>query len=66
MTRAVGARELDALRDLAVATAVEAGDLLLDYRRRGLTVETKTSATDPVSEADRASERLVVDRLTDA
>lgn len=51
---------------LATSVAQEAGELLLDYQRRRLTVETKTSATDPVSEADRASEQLVIDRLTAA
>lgn len=51
---------------LAVSVAEEAGALLLDFQRQRLTIETKTSDTDPVSEADRASEQLVVDRLTAA
>jgi fructose-1,6-bisphosphatase/inositol monophosphatase family enzyme len=54
------------LLDLAVDLAEDAGRLLLDYaQRRHLAVDTKTSATDPVSEADRASERLITDTLAD-
>jgi myo-inositol-1(or 4)-monophosphatase len=54
--------------ELAVDVAVAAGALLAgfaDRRRDGadLGVETKTSATDPVSEADRAAERLIAERL---
>jgi myo-inositol-1(or 4)-monophosphatase len=57
----------DELVDLAVTTARDAGQLLLDYaQRRHLDVETKTSATDPVSEADRAAERLITDRILTA
>jgi myo-inositol-1(or 4)-monophosphatase len=57
--------------DLAVDAAAAAGELLVDFahrRRQGadLGVETKTSATDPVSEADRAAERLIAGRLLDA
>lgn len=56
-------------RDLlepAVAAAAAAGELLLAYQRRRLDVTTKTSATDPVSEADHASEELIVGRLLEA
>lgn len=54
--------------ELAVDVAVAAGTLLADFadrRREGadLGVETKSSATDPVSEADRAAERLIAERL---
>ncbi len=71
--------ELTALVDLARATAVEAGELLL--RRRGeashgasparrsaqeLGVATKSPPPDLVTEVDRAAERLVVGRLLDA
>lgn len=49
---------------LAVDVARDAGDLLLSYaERRSLGVETKTSATDPVSEADHAAERLITERI---
>lgn len=49
---------------LAEATAREAGALLLRARAAGASgVETKSSATDMVSDADRASERLIVERL---
>lgn len=59
--------DLDALLALAVDVARDAGDLLLSYaERRSLGVETKTSATDPVSEADHAAERLITDRLLSA
>jgi myo-inositol-1(or 4)-monophosphatase len=57
--------------DLAVDVAGAAGELLERYallRSRGadLGVTTKTSATDPVSEADHAAERLIAERLLDA
>ena len=56
------------LRDLAVDVAREAGALLREHASRlhELTVEHKTSATDPVSEADRQAEALIVQRLLDA
>lgn len=49
---------------LAVDIAQEAGALLRSYARRSdLDVDTKSSATDPVSAADRASERLISERV---
>lgn len=52
------------LKDLAVAIATEAGALLLDASGRDRTdVSTKSSATDMVTEVDRAAEALIVDRL---
>jgi myo-inositol-1(or 4)-monophosphatase len=55
------------LLELAQDMAREAGDLLLSYRSRpDLTMSTKTSATDPVSEADQAAERLISDRIAAA
>ncbi|MGH3440511.1 MAG: inositol monophosphatase family protein [Nitriliruptorales bacterium] len=55
------------LLDLAVRVAESAGDLLLDYvSRRDLDVETKSSATDPVSEADHAAERHITAGLLEA
>lgn len=61
-------QNLDELRALAVDVAEETGRLLLDYAGRlaELHVDTKTSETDPVSEADEAAERLIADRLTAA
>ncbi|HEY3557292.1 MAG TPA: inositol monophosphatase family protein [Kribbella sp.] len=58
------------LRELAVRLALEAGEELLS-RQHSLSidaagVETKTSASDPVSAADRASEKLIVDGLIGA
>ncbi|GAA1593765.1 inositol monophosphatase family protein [Kribbella karoonensis] len=55
------------LRELAVRLAIAAGEELL-ARQRGLSidaagVETKSSASDPVSAADRASEKLIVDGI---
>ena len=60
------AADLARLADLAERAAREAGGELL--RRRGTTnpVEAKSSATDPVSAADRASEALLVARLRSA
>jgi myo-inositol-1(or 4)-monophosphatase len=55
-----------ALLDLAVSLALEAGALLLDHRDRVLDVDTKSSTTDPVSEADRASERLITSGIRSA
>lgn len=59
------------LLELAVDVAVDAGLLLITYaerRRAGddIGVESKTSATDPVSEADRAAERRIAQRLLEA
>jgi len=55
------------LLDLAVAAAREAGELLLErFRRPARGVETKSSSTDLVSEADRAAEELILGRLTEA
>ena len=55
------------LLDLAVGAARAAGDLLLErFRSPARGVETKSSSTDPVSEADRAAEALILSRLTQA
>jgi myo-inositol-1(or 4)-monophosphatase len=52
---------------LAEAVAREAGAGLRDaFARGGLRVAAKSSPTDPVSEADRAAERLIRERLTAA
>ena len=56
--------DLDALLALAVDVAAEAAALLLEGATRTRThVGTKSSATDMVTEMDRASEALVVRRL---
>jgi myo-inositol-1(or 4)-monophosphatase len=57
--------DIQGLRELAMRLAEEAGALLSTYaaRLQELTVEAKTSATDPVSEADRASELLIAEQL---
>lgn len=59
------------LLDLAVRIAEEAGTLLAGFAQRRLAGEdlgvgVKSSATDPVSEADRAAERLIAERLLTA
>jgi myo-inositol-1(or 4)-monophosphatase len=55
------------LLELAAATAREAGAGLREaFARGGLEVASKSSPTDPVSEADRSAERLIRDRLTAA
>lgn len=52
------------LRDLAVAIAREAGDLLTDrLHAERAEVRTKSTGTDMVTEMDTASERLIVDRI---
>ena len=61
---------LTELRALAVRLAFAAGEELL-ARQRSLSidaagVETKSSASDPVSAADRASEKLITDGITTA
>jgi myo-inositol-1(or 4)-monophosphatase len=53
--------EADSLLEIAVAAARAAGDLLLERVRRGgeRQLASKSSPTDPVSEADLASERAI-------
>jgi len=52
------------LTALAAHLAVEAGAMVRDGRRHGVNdVHTKSTATDMVTEYDRASERLIVDGL---
>ena len=55
--------DFEALHDLAVAVAEEAGALLLVHLHGERTVVSKTSPTDAVTEMDRASEALIVQRL---
>ncbi|MBO0828706.1 MAG: inositol monophosphatase [Streptosporangiales bacterium] len=52
-------RDLTELADLAVKAARAAGELLLERRTGPLEVHTKSSATDVVSDADRAAEDTV-------
>ena len=53
------------LLDLAVEAAVGAGRVLQQHFERPATgIDTKSSDTDPVSDADRASERFVVDLIS--
>ncbi len=55
------------LRDLALATAREAGALVVRLRTEGVQVAgTKSSDTDVVTEADQAAEALVKERLLGA
>jgi len=55
------------LLDLASTLARTAGQMVRDGRRRGVAeVTTKSSATDMVTEFDRASERYIVGRILDA
>ncbi len=59
--------DLDELGDLAVAIARDAGSLIRRQRDQGVRIaETKSSATDIVTEADRASEDLIRAWLLDA
>jgi myo-inositol-1(or 4)-monophosphatase len=58
------AAESDELVRIAVAVATEAAELVRTARSHAVTqVDTKSSETDVVTAADRASERLVRDRL---
>jgi len=64
----VSTDEPDELLAVAVTAAHRAGDLLLAAQRgratdETLTVDTKTTHTDPVSEADRAAERVIVETI---
>lgn len=52
--------DADELLDLAVRLAAEAADLLLDGLSRTRVITTKSSATDMVTEMDRAAEALIV------
>ena len=52
------------LRALAERVAREAGVMVAAGRVTGLTFDTKSSSTDIVTEFDRASERLIVDRIS--
>jgi myo-inositol-1(or 4)-monophosphatase len=56
---------LDELLELALETAREAGRMLVDKRpvEGPAVVQTKTSPTDVVTQMDRASERLIVERI---
>lgn len=49
--------------ELAKLLAQEAGALAIDYQRRGVTAEMKPDDS-PVTAADRACEKLIVDRIT--
>lgn len=55
-----------ALLALAVEVALDAGQVLVAHRDRVLDVVAKTSDTDPVTQADRASEDLIARRLLSA
>lgn len=59
------------LRRLAITVAIEAGAMLTNAAARladgdDLDVRSKSSATDPVSEADRSAEQLIATRLSTA
>ncbi|GAB3680482.1 inositol monophosphatase family protein [Actinocorallia lasiicapitis] len=58
--------DLTALLDLAVATAREAGRMLIDKRPADGpdVVATKSSATDIVTQMDQAAERLIQERIS--
>ena len=57
----------DGLLELALAAARDAGALLLDrFGGPASGVESKSSTTDMVSDADRAAERLLIERIATA
>jgi myo-inositol-1(or 4)-monophosphatase len=55
--------EPEALATLACEVAREAGELLMSYRDRVAVVQTKSSPTDVVTQADGAAEKLIRERL---
>lgn len=55
--------DVEALLALAVEIAVDAGQVLLGHVDGDLQTTMKTSATDPVTQADRASEALIARRV---
>jgi myo-inositol-1(or 4)-monophosphatase len=55
--------EPKALVTLACDVAQEAGELLMSFRDRVAVVQTKSSPTDVVTQADRAAEKLIRERL---
>jgi myo-inositol-1(or 4)-monophosphatase len=57
------ALDLEALASLAREVAAEAGRLLMNQRPQELTVGTKSTPTDVVTEMDTRAERLLVDRI---
>jgi myo-inositol-1(or 4)-monophosphatase len=62
-----GAPDPTRLLELATSVAIEAGQLLVDRLGRTRSwVSTKSSLTDMVTDADRASEALIVRRITEA
>ncbi len=60
-------RQLDTAKvlEFAVQLALEAGAVLRAYFGGPLSVETKSSEIDPVTNADRASEALILERIRD-
>src|SRR5688572_28629831 len=59
--------DVNELCSIAVSAATEAGHLLLDgLHRQRTTVDTKSSATDMVTEMDRAAEEHLLDRILQA
>jgi 3'(2'), 5'-bisphosphate nucleotidase len=50
------------IAEALVAAAIAAGQVIVEVRRRGLSVERKADAS-PVTEADRAAEAIILDRL---
>lgn len=67
LTGGTDAPDLAALSKLATSLARSAGEAVIDLRASAVAgATTKSSPTDPVTEADRAAERIVVDGLTSA
>ena len=62
MTLTLSSYELDHLLDLAVSFARQAGEVHL--QRDTGDIDTKSTATDPVSEVDRKAETLIVCSLS--
>jgi myo-inositol-1(or 4)-monophosphatase len=61
--REAEASEIGELHELAIELAEGAAAVVLDSRRVGMSVTAKSTATDLVTEVDRAAERWLVDRV---
>jgi len=60
----VNSNDISSLRDIAEAIAREAGELVRDFRERGVEIaDRKSTDTDVVTAADMAAEELIRDRL---
>lgn len=60
---APSAKERERFMAVAIEAAQAAGAILTDYARRGFHIERKTHQIDLITDADRASERAILERI---